>query len=168
MKKTETIRGDFKILDKVGKNHFRCQCIHCGAIKEYASKTVYSGRMRCSCPHEVTKVCRQCNEEFKTTRNALFCSKKCKNKYYNSKRVNGEYIKKAENPHRKINSTTRMLVCVYTAEGLSVKEIAAMLKRTESTVRKILSACKKNGRYEFYKNNSPILGILEKRKRRCT
>ena len=77
-----TIRGDFKILELVGLSHYKCQCIHCGAIREYSVGTVAYGKVRCSCPHEVEKVCIQCKNEFKTSKNARFCSPGCKAAYY--------------------------------------------------------------------------------------
>lgn len=168
MVKIGTFRGDFKIIEKVDKTHYKCQCIHCGAIREYSDSTVYGGKMRCSCPHEIVKKCRQCKSEFKTDKNEVFCSSGCRVKYYNSKKEKGEHIYKMTkgNPNRKINSTTRMLVCVYTAEGLSIKEIAGWLKRPEAAIRRILTACRKNGKYKIYVENSPILQVRGVKK--CT
>lgn len=171
MTKIGTIRGDFKILEKVDSTHYKCQCIHCGTVRVYSATSVESKNkrsMRCLCPHEVVKVCRQCKKEFKTDKNAVFCSPGCRVKYYNSKKEKGEHIYKLTkgNPKRKIDDTTRMLVCVYTAEGLSIKEIAMWLKRSEATIRRILTSCRKNGKYRFYIDNSPILQIRGIRK--CT
>lgn len=164
--KVGEVRGDFKVLERTGR-HYKCKCVHCGAIREYSETSINSGKMKCQCPHEVTKLCRQCRKEFTTLRNALFCSVKCKNTYYNDKRQKGVHIyKMAEKADRCVNETTRMLVCVYTEEGLSVKEIAMWLKRSESVIRKILTVCRENGKYDFFINNSPILQIRGKKK--CT
>lgn len=47
-----------------------------------------------------------------------------------------------------------MLICIYTAEAMSIKDIALFLNRPESVVSDILEECRKNGKYDFYVDNS--------------
>ena len=164
---TGTFRGDYKILYPVGLEHYKCKCVHCGRIREYSTSTVARGRMVCSCPHERVKICRHCKREFKTKQNEVFCSAECRKAYYKSRNKNGENIYKTrrKSKNRKIDDTTRMLVCVYTEEGLSIKEVAMWLNRSERAIRKILTTCKKNGKYDYYINKSPWLEAL--RRKRC-
>ena len=161
--KSGNVIGDFKILERLDTGHYLVECVHCGEMVKKTGQTLTRGKMRCSCQKNRIKVCRYCKKEFETDRNAVFCSKECSNAYYRDKPKQKDGWKK--NLKRTVTETTRMLICVYSAEGETEERIAKALNRTVKTVKNILTVCKKNGKYAFYVENSPIIQARLRKKR---
>ena len=97
------------------------------------------------------KKCLICGKEFEIIRKGQppLCSDECKETYYIQ-------IDRKNNPRREereVTNTTKMLICVYTAEGMSIKDIALFLNRPEVVVADILEECKRNGKYRAYVDN---------------
>lgn len=153
------IWGDYKLLERVTdkSSSYKVVCTKCGAEKIVTTQSLLK-RPKCKCS-KVYK-CRTCGKELPQGVKRYYCSDECRNKNFH------KCVTKKRDKKRKITNTTRMLICVYTAEGMSTKEIADILFRDEKTVEQILTICKKNGKYTLYTDNSPVLEA--KRKRRCT
>ena len=151
--------GDYKLLERVvdKSSSYKVECIKCGKKKIITMQTL---QRKPSCKCSKVYKCRTCGKELPQGVKRYYCSDECRNKNFH------KCVTKKRDKKRKITNTTRMLICVYTAEGMSTKEIADILFRDEKTVKQILTVCKKNGKYKFYTDNSPV--IEAKRKRRCT
>lgn len=158
------VHGDFVITKRLSKYAYEVKCVHCGLIRDYNISTVLHGKMLCKCNKTYKRICRGCGKEFLGSDKKLFCSHSCCTAFHNKIRKK----KETENRKRRITKTTRMLICVYTEEGLSKEEISDILKRPENVVGKILERCRENGEYDKFVFQSPILPILIKRKRKCT
>ncbi len=107
------------------------------------------------------KQCSVCGKVLRTTAKLPFCSDECKEVYYIARERENNGGRGGIN--RAITDTTKMLICIYTAEGMSIKDIALFLNRPEAVITVILEACKKNGKYDFYVDNSLILRTKNKR-----
>lgn len=155
--------GDYRLLKRIdGKNgrvSYLVKCEKCGFERTLTLTTILNGKMVCKCGNTTGK-CRVCGKEFPKGEQRYFCSDGCRTVFFHKLRGKPEKNKK-----RKITNTTRMLICVYTAEGMKPSEIADALYRDEKTVKHILTVCKKNGKYQQYIDNSPVLQV---RKRKCT
>lgn len=150
-------RGDFLICRRVAERTYEVKCLRCGAEREFSTNSIRYGKMKCSrCENlgiQSEKKCKECGAEFIPLRNLQkFCSKKCCSTFHNRRKKHA-----AANENRKITRTTRMLVCIYAAEGLSVEKTAEFLRRPKKTISEILERCRENGEYKYFVNNSPIL-----------
>ena len=160
------IIGDFEVIRRGTKAvSSLVRCVHCGVEKTYTENTLKRGKMICGC-QKYAHVCRNCGKAFKSSRKVdLYCSDRCHSEYY-MKNPKSKRKAKDQGPYRSITVLTRKLICVYTAEGMTTEEISITLRRPGKVIKEILEECKKNGKYDFYIENSPIL--QDKRKRRCT
>lgn len=105
----------------------------------------------------VTGYCRECGAEFIGSEKKRFCSHKCCASFHNKRK---RRIKNDLN--RKITETTKMLVCVYDAEGISISQTADFLRRPEAVIAELLEKCKESGEYNRFISNSPFLKSMRR------
>lgn len=101
--------------------------------------------------------CRECGAEFTGSEKKRFCSRKCCASFHNKRK---KHIKNDSN--RKITETTKMLVCVYDAEGIDVPQTADFLRRPVEVVAELLKKCRESGEYNKFIRNSPFLKSLRR------
>ena len=150
------MRENFEVISKNDKTYY-VRCKLCGRERAVARSTYKWGSFSCDCEKMIKRKCESCGKTFESiSKTAKFCSARCRNREtVRRAQMGASARKKADTLNRKVTKTTRMLICVYTAEGLSIAEICGFLKRNEETVKNILEECRVSGEYDMHIGRSP-------------
>ena len=150
------MRENFEVISKNDKTYY-VRCKLCGRERAVARSTYKWGSFSCDCEKMIKRKCESYGKTFESiSKTAKFCSRKCQTAETRKRmRLGLTFNNKKTNQDREITKTTRMLVCVYSAEGLSIAEICGFLKRREETVKNILEECRVSGEYDMHIRRSP-------------
>lgn len=95
------------------------------------------------------KLCPVCELTKLMRGNQYICSPECVRQRAIKYRVDHKIEKiKSKTEWRELTDITEKLLCIYTNEGETVKQIAEDLSRPRKQVKSILSEAKKSGRYD--------------------
>lgn len=107
------------------------------------------------------KTCAFCSKEFESTaHNKLYCSKKCQRKmeWQRYKKTHSQSHKA-----RKLTEDTAYLVCLWRfRDRNTISQISQILDRPEWQIKKIISDCKSDGRWDEFKRFWHSLNIKMK------
>lgn len=153
-------RGDFRVIKRVDRNHVLTECKLCGMKIISKIDCFRNSAPKCECT-TTYRICPTCGKRFDSTKRK-YCSPQCKSQGYEKKhqlKIDGKYVP------RVITKTTRMLICVYYAEGADITDICIDLHRNPEEVKEILKECIKSNEYLHFADGS-LLCNLKKAKER--